>query len=244
MTHRTQERDRGTSLVELMVVVLILSIVMIVTVGLTISMQRTTATVMSRQDQIDAGRTAVERMSKVLRTAVKPGKLSSACTGSGCSADAFILAQDFALQFYANLNNEGNAVGPSRVSYTVATSGVNAGILIEKVQIPDPGSASVGYTYCDAESTSATTACKARLTTQRLAGTVSTTSGQPLFSYFDGQGVGLSTGSGGLGTAEIGQLLSVEMRITVLSTSASKPLPTTFIQRVLLPNSQAVLRPW
>ena len=241
MIRHRAERDAGSSLVELLVVMFILSFVVITTVTLTMGLQKTTAQVVNRQDQIDTGRTAVERMSKVLRTAVKPSQLIANC--AGCTDDAFIRAEDATIQFYANLDNPGNTVGPSRISYSVATSGVDAGILVEKVQTPDSNvPTATGYVYCNAEAVGATAACKARLTVSRLAGEVKTS--VPLFSYFDEQGVALSTGSTGLGASDIGKLLSVEMRLTVQTTAATKPAPTTYIQRVLLPNAQAVLRPW
>lgn len=235
--------DRGTSLTELLVVMLILSFIVITTTSLTIGMQRTTAETISRQDQVDMGRSAVERMSKTLRTAVKPSQLLSNC--AGCTEDAFIKAQDFAVQFYANLDNTGNTVGPSRVSYTVAASGADAGVLIEKVQVPDSNiPTSTGYTYCDAEAAGASAACQARLQVTRLAEGIQLDTGTPLFAYYDNDGTEMATGSTGLDASQLNRLLSVEMVLTIQSTNTTRPHPTTYIQRILLPNTQAVLRPW
>ena len=243
MTDEHEVKDDGASLMELLVVMFILSIIIITTVTLTIGMHRTTAQVINRQEQVDIGRTAVERMSKVLRTAVKPSQLISSCPG--CTDDAFIRAEGFTIQFYANLDNPENTIGPSRVSYSVALSGPDVGLLVEKVQKPDSATpTSTGYHYCSAEATGASAACKARLTTRKLATGVRTTTGTGIFAYFDEQGALLSSGSGALTASDIGKLLSVEMTLTVLSTNPVQPQPTTYIQRVLLPNSQAVLRPW
>ena len=46
-----------------------------------------------------------------------------------------------------------------------------------------------------------------------------------------------------LTATNIDALLSVEISTTVKSASPTKPKPTTYIQRVLLPNSQTLLRP-
>jgi Tfp pilus assembly protein PilW len=235
--------DQGMSIAELLVVMFILSVIVITTTSLTIGMHRTTAETIARQNQVDMGRSAVERMSKTLRTAVKPSQLLSNC--AGCTEDAFIKAQDFGVQFYANLDNTGNSVGPSRISYGVATSGADAGVLIEKVQVPDSNiPTATGYTYCDAEAASASTACKSRLTTTRLAEGIQTDTGTALFAYFDNDGNQMATGSTGLDGSELNRLLSVEMVLTIQSAENAKPHPTTYIQRILLPNTQAVLRPW
>ena len=118
------------------------------TMTLIIGFERSNATNTSRQEQIDTARFSVETMSKTIRTAAKPVQISGACSPSMCPQDAFLLGADFGVQFYANLNNEGGSVGPSRVTYTVATSGPTAGQLIETVQRPDPdGPTSTGFAY-------------------------------------------------------------------------------------------------
>lgn len=244
MRCRTTPRgDAGTTITELVVVMFVLSIIIAATVTLTIGMQRTTVQTMARQDQVDVARTAVERMAKTVRTAVKPSQLTSTCTG--CTADAFIKAQPYSVQFYANLDNSGNSVGPSRISYTIATTGPDAGVLIEKVQRPDHNVAgSNGYEYCDPEAPGATTDCKGRLSTTRLATGVQTGGATPTFVYFDQAGTQLIPGSLGLDASQMSRMLSVELTLTVQKQVSNRALPTTYIQRVLLPNTQAVLRPW
>lgn len=236
--------DAGTTLTELMVVILIFSIVAITTATLTIGFSRSNAENVSRQDQIDEARTAVERMSKTVRTAVKPSQLLTSCGGSGCDLDAIINASDYAMTFFGNLDNEDNSRGPSRITYSVATSGADAGVLIEKVQRPDSAvPSSNGYTYCSAEAPSAPAACKSRLTVRRLAAGVQTATGTPLFSYYSGAGDRLTVSGTGLTSDQLEKVLSVELVVTVQSENATKPKPTTYIQRVLLPNSQAILKP-
>ena len=238
------DRERGSSLTELLVVMLITGIIMAAIGSLTIGFQRTNAQNVSRQDQIDAARTAVERISKTVRTAVKPSQLTTTCTLTFCTEDAFMRAQDFSVQFYANLNNAKGLVGPSRVSYAVASSGVTAGQLVEMVQQPDSiVPTSSGYAYCDAAATGATTDCKNRLTTRVVARGVQTPAGAPLFKYYDTSGVRLipDAATGTLTSVQLEQVLSIELTVAVQSANA-RAVPTTYIQRVTLPNSQAVIR--
>ena len=220
---------------------MVLAVVVATTVSLTIGFQRTNAANTSRQDQIDVARTAVERMSKTVRTAVKPSQLST-CTG--CTADAFLSAGDFSVQFYANLDNSGNITGPSRISYSIATTGVDAAVLIEKAQVPDanPPTGS-GYVYCDAEATGANAACKARLVTHRLAAGVSAVTGAPVFKYYDTAGTRMIPAAGAsLTAAQMTTLLAVEVAVSVRSPGATAVGPTTYVQRITMPNSQAVFR--
>ncbi len=234
--------DAGYSLTELLVVMFILSIIIATTATLTIGMWRTNSDVMARQDQVDTARAAVERMSKTLRTAVKPSQLIASCPG--CVEDAFIKAGTFSMQFYANLDNPNNSVGPSRVSYAVATTGTDAGVLIEKVQRPDSNQATAtGFVYCDAEAATASQDCKDRLTTRRLAEGVVVTTG-PLFRYFNDSGVEMLPGTVGLSSADIARLLSTEITLNLKKPGGNAINPTTYIQRIMLPNTQAVLRPW
>jgi type II secretory pathway pseudopilin PulG len=234
---RAARPDSGSTLVELMVVMFIMGIVVAATVTLTIGFQRSNAQNISRQDQIDAARTAVERVSKTVRSAVMPSQLNANC--AACIVDAFVTGQNFTMQFYADLDNSANSVGPSKVVYTVASSGPDAGVLIETIQIPtSPYPTATGYPYCDP----ATAGCQAYVTTRRITSGV-ITSGAPLFKYYDITGARLIPAASGLSTAQLDAVLSVELVIQVQSTNVTKAATTTYIQRVTLPNSQAVHPP-
>lgn len=239
---RTARPDAGFSLTELMVSMFITSLVIVTTVALTITFQRTNAQNFSRQEQIDTGRAAVEAMSRSVRTAIKPAQLATNC--SGCTDDAFLAGSGTSMRFYGNLDNSGNLVGPTRVTYTLVTSGAEAGQLIEEKQVPDsavPGA--TGYTYCNAKAAGASAACKSRLTTRPVAFGVVNEAGTPIFRYFDQTGAELVPPTGGsLSVAELARVLAVEMLVTVQADNAVKAPPTTYIQRVLLPNAQAVIR--
>ena len=235
-------RDEGTSLVEMLVTMALLTVVLAATITFIIGFTRTNAKNVSLQQQVDTGRSASQMMTKTLRTAVMPSQLTSSCTL--CTEDAFVMGQDYAVQFYANINNPGNSVGPSRVTYTVATSGPNAGDLVEKVQLPQSNSPGVtGYDYCAAEAPSATVDCKNKLSTRILAKGVQFNSGTPLFQYYDANGTRLVPPvGGGLTVADLGNVLQVELTVKVQAQAAARMNATTYIQRITLPNAQAVLR--
>ena len=242
--------DRGTSLIELLVGMLILGMIIAATTTLTIGFQRTNAQNISRQDQLDIGRTATERLSKVVRTAVKPSQLIDCVTPACDDVTAFISASTTGMQFYANLNNAGNVRGASRVTYSVATVGPDAGVLVEKVQLPDRDASGApilttnGYTYCNAEAGGASPACRANLTVRRVATGVVTNGPVPLFTYFDDQGSPFTLASGSsLTAAQIEKVLAIELSVRVQKAGPSAAKPTTYIQRIQLPNAQAVLRP-
>jgi len=237
--------DEGMTLTELALVMLILGIIVAATASLSIGFMRTNAANVSRQDQIDTARSAVERMSETIRTAVKPSQLISAqaCTTTCGSIDAFMQGQDMSVAFYANIDNPGNQVGPSRVTYALGTSGADAGVLTETVQIPDPEYTQPqpdGYYYCAATDPLATTTCKSTLTVRRLADGVLST--QPIFTYYGPDGSQLLTNTTGLTAEDLNQVLAIQIVLTVQSTNVSKPQPTTYIQRITLPNAQAVLQ--
>lgn len=235
-------RDAGMSLTELVVTMMIMSFVVAGTVSLTIGFHRTTAQNMSRQEQIDTARAAVESMSRTVRAAVKPAQLIGSCPG--CVEDAFLEGRPTSVRFYSNVNNTGNAVGPSRVSYTLSTTGATAGQLIETIQIPDsPVPDSSGYDYCDATAASASAECTARARTRPIAFGVQADDLNPIFRYYDAVGVPLNPVAGAsLTNDELARVLSIELVVQVQADNATQASPTTYIQRVMLPNAKAVLR--
>jgi len=236
-------RDGGFSLTELMVTMFIMGIVVAATVSLTIGFQRTNASNISRQEQIDTARFAVEAISKSVRTAVKPVQLSSAASATD---DAFLQGTDFSVQFYANINNPGNNVGPSRVTYSLVTTGPTAGQIVETVQTPDHSTVLLGasgYTYCPATSASATAECKSHFSTRPVAFGAIAATGAPVFKYYDATGLRISplVSGGSLNVDQLGSVLSIEIVVSVQSKNATNAAPTTYVQRVTLPNAQAVI---
>ncbi|WP_432456436.1 PulJ/GspJ family protein [Cellulomonas iranensis] len=233
-----RRRDAGVSMTELVVAMMIMSLVVIATTTLTIGFERTTAENVARQDQIDAGRVAMARISRNLRMAVSQKQLATSCTG--CPEQPFVSAGRFGMTFYANIDNKDGSVGPSRVTYSVGTVGGVPGVLQESILRPNAAAPGVnGWAYCDPAAASATADCRSRLTTRRLATGV-LTDGPPLFAYFQQGGAPLSAPSTGLPGGDLGKVTSVELTARVGSTGAVRPVATTYVQRVLLGNAIAL----
>lgn len=238
---RGRPRDAGTTMSELVVVMFVLSIIVIATMTLTTTLQRTNAQTLNRQEQIDDVRFAMDRMTRTLRSAVRPSQLSTAC--ATCTADAFVSGQQFAVQFYANIESTYAVPVPSRVTYTVAATGPTAGVLVERIQEPDQGTpTSSGWTYCNAEAAGAPAACRARLQRRTLATGIRAT-GTPLFAYYASNDAGLNASGTGLAAAELGTVVAIELQLTATSTGVAAAQPTTVVQRVLLTNPYTLLRP-
>jgi prepilin-type N-terminal cleavage/methylation domain-containing protein len=234
-------QDAGFSLTEVLVTMMIFTIIMAAATTLIIGFTKSNGENIARQTQIETGRQASEAMTRKLRTAVMPSQLGcTTCVGW----DAFVVGQDFAMQFYANIDNPNNSIGPSRVTYSVATTGPQAGHLIEKVQVPEsnvPGPS--GYVYCAAEAPGASATCRSKLRKKLLAKGVQTTPGAALFSYYKAGNALMTPGAGAsLASADLSKVLAVQINVAVRQESSLAIRPTRYIQRVTLPNAQAVLR--
>lgn len=230
--------DAGMSLTEMLVTMMVMSVIVAATVTLMIGFQRTSAQNTSRQQQIDTARFAVEAMSKSVRAAIKPAQLATSC--STCTEDAFLVGRTTSVQFYANLNNDNNAVGPSRVTYTLSTSGATAGQLLETIQVPESNvPSSSGYVYC----TVGTPSCAPKVRTKPVAFGVQASDAAPIFKYYDAAGNPMVPPAGGTLTAtQLAKVVSMELVVTVQAPNATRAVPTTFVQRIVLPNAQAVIR--
>ena len=228
------------SLVELSVTMMIMGVVIAATATLVIGVQRTNAQTINRLDQIESARTAVERMSRTLRAAVMPSQLLSSC--AGCIEDAFIHGEDYQVQFYSNIDNPRNTIGPSRVTYEVLETSPGVGDLVQTIQVPNsPVPSATGYVYCDAEA-SPTPACLARVRTLTIARDVLIDPAVPMLAYYDRGGDRLPTAGGALTASQLAIVLSIELSVKVQVQGASEALPTQYVQRIMLPNAQAVIR--
>jgi len=230
--------DEGLSLVELAVTMMIMGIVVAATATLVIGAQRTNSQTIARLDQVESARTAVERMSRTLRASVMPSQLLVSC--AGCTEDAFIQGGDFGVQFYSNINNPGNTVGPSRVTYEVIATAPGVANLVQTIQIPN-SRISTGYQYCN-PAVDTTPLCLSQVKKITVARNLLTATGFPMITYYDQSGDQLVPTGGVLTAAQLGSVLSVELRVTVQQQVSYRAQPTTYIQRIMLPNAQAVIR--
>ncbi|MCX6419403.1 MAG: type II secretion system protein, partial [Actinobacteria bacterium] len=112
MMRQLKRSDDGVTLIEMVVVIAILSGVLAMVMHVILAAQKNVNGNSARLDQIQQGKVAMESMSKTLRTAVRPSQLNATCTG--CDQAAFLQGNARSVQFYANINNPANILGPSR----------------------------------------------------------------------------------------------------------------------------------
>jgi prepilin-type N-terminal cleavage/methylation domain-containing protein len=214
-------RQDGYTMVEMMVVVMILGIVLAAVQTTLIMAQKTVSGSGARIDQTQQAKTAVDSITKVLRTAVLPSQLNG--TGASSTAAAFIQGTKTSVQFYANINNDANIIGPSQVSYAIDV----AGTLTEKIQPPDAHAVgNYNYTY------NCTTCTASRV----LARNVSTT--QTLFTYYMKNGAAITDAT--LTATDLAAVDSIDVIVQVKSSAKSTIQATTLYARVTLPNADAV----
>jgi len=235
LRHRLAEKrhdDSGVTLAEMSVTVLVLSLLMGSLVAMVTAGVRVSTGVKERLDQSNTATIAMERMSRNLRTAVLQSQLTSACVITACTDSAFLVGGPTSVQFYADVDNPGNTVGPSRVTYSVTN-----GVLSETIQKPDsPTPDANGYHYC----TTGTT-CVVRTT-------VIATGVQPtpsLFTYYTSAAptTPMVMGTGGvLSAAQLKSVDSIDLSLQIVSAGGSPVLGASLYQRVALPNADSVIR--
>jgi prepilin-type N-terminal cleavage/methylation domain-containing protein len=216
--------DEGLSLIEMVVVTLILGVVLAMVQQTTIQAQKELSGNSSRLDQLQQSKVAMESMSKVLRTSVLPTQLDGTCPL--CATAAFLSGDVRSVQFYANINNDSNVIGPSQVSYIVAADGT----LTEYIHGPNPHAANdYNYQYTCVKPT---VGCV--VNTRILARHVDTT--QPMFTYYDASGTAISPMPLNGAALKLVDSIDVVIRVKV----SKKIQAVTLTQRVTLPNADAV----
>lgn len=219
-----RRRDDGLTLVELLIAMALTSILLVTCSTIFLGSTRTAHGTQSRLDEINDGRVAIASMGRAMRTAILPSQLFYA---SSTETSAFISADSTSLRFYANIDNPGNIIGPTKVVY-----GVAAGVLTQTTQTPnafDP--LNPVYVYC-----APGPGCPTK--TKILARGVLTSSA--IFRYYDSLGVEM-TGAPSLTTDQLDGVDSVDISVTV-SKPGSGGGGSTFALRVAMPNHDAVQR--
>lgn len=225
-THRGPSRDRGFTLVEMMGVIVLLGFVSAMAFGAIISTQKTVRGSVARLDQTQQAKTAAESMTKLLRTAVLPSQILATC--ATCQDAAFLAGDWNRVSFFANINNQSNTVGPSRVSYVLDA----AGTLTETVQPPNAHAADdYDYQYCAPISST----CKAfvRVVARKVVASAST----PLFTYLNYDGAKLTAPISG---TALGEVNSVDLALTVKSSREVKG--GTILTHVTMPNVDSLVQ--
>ena len=211
-------------MVEMMVVVLILGVVLAAVQTTLVMTQKSVAQSGQRITETLQAKTAIDSITKVLRTAVLPSQLNG--TGSTSTAAAFIQGTKNSVQFYANINNDANITGPSQVTYSVASDGT----LTETIQPPDAHAVgNYNYTYC---TPSATCVVKSRVLAKGVSTTVT------MFTYYTKSGASITDPI--LTASDLSSVDSIDVVVQVKAAATQAVLSTTLTERVTLPNADSV----
>jgi type II secretory pathway pseudopilin PulG len=196
------------TLTELIVAMAVFSILMVGVAALTIGIQRSDRAAWDRVDDTEEGRYALLQLSRTVGRAVVPTTLG------GRERSAFAEIEPDTLVLYANLDNSGNAVGPSRVEHVLAD-----GVLTQTVRRPVEGTRD---TYCEDDDD--TPACEGRVVVQVLARAVLHDDAAPLFTYLDVDG----------DPTDLPHLVrAVQVALAVQQDADSDQEPARFVDRVV-----------
>ena len=142
---RRRGDESGFTLIEMVVVISILGIVLAMVQQTSIMAFKDVNTNATRLDQAQQGKSGMEAMTKVLRTAVLPSQLLGTCT----ACTSFLSGDSSSVSFYANVFNPNNTIGPSKATYSVNAADPK-GKLVETIQPPDAHVVGdFNYQYCD-----------------------------------------------------------------------------------------------
>jgi prepilin-type N-terminal cleavage/methylation domain-containing protein len=229
---RIRHEDDGVTLTELIVTVVVLGLLASATVLMVSASMRVSSGNKERLDQSNTAAIAMQRVSRTLRTAVLQSQLTTSCTLAICTESAFLKGTPTSVQFYADVDNPKNSVGPSRVTYDVT-----AGVLTETVQQPDsPTPDAAGYHYC-----SAGPGCAIRSTV--LATDVQTATS--IFSFYTAadsvNAIALAPASQ-LTAAQLKAVDSIDVSLVVQKAGGANVAGASMVQRVALPNADSVVR--
>ena len=219
---------------EVLATVALLSLILAMAAEALMLVTRTVGQNATRMDQTMQAKTAIESMTRTLRTAIMPTQLNATCTG--CDIGAFISGDSTYVQFYANIDNniagtgtDPNQNGPRKVRYSMDA----AGVLTETVQKPNVHAWNdYNFVYC----TPGTTGCV--VTSRIIARNV--VPGSQLFTYYDKLGAALAVPLQAA-TSRLSSVDSIDIALTVRVNGVVGG--STVNTRVTLPNADSVIAP-
>jgi hypothetical protein len=204
-----RDHERGSNLLELMTVVLLIGIVMAAVMTGTFSAQSAIQGTGLRLENLDQARTLMASLTKDVRTA----------TRLTASTSPFTVADGNHAVFYANIDTNS---APKLVDLSID----GQSRLIETVWTADAGTTAPNYTYTG-------TAPPAKVI--RLVGRyVANTAAKPMFQYLDSNGNVLPNTP--LNAADLLAVKAVQIQLIVKKTTATQLNATTLINRVRLAN--------
>jgi hypothetical protein len=208
-----REGERGQTIFEVTVVVILLGVVLMFVYEGIDSAQQAIGGTEKRLANLDEARTLMAVSTKDVRTA----------TRLQAGTSPFTLANKREIIFYANLNNNGSSGsvvdnGPRRVRIYVDPTSQ----LVEEVVKPGALSVPPAYTYTGTPS-------------QRFVGRyVANTVSQPIFRYFDSDGHELTATP--LSATDRLAVNSVQITLAIRRTTTFSIATTTLVNTVRLPN--------
>jgi hypothetical protein len=229
---RLRRDERGTSLVEMMVVIMLTTMILTLAASTMILGQRMAGSSAIRLDNSAQTRLGMETITKLMRTAVIPTQLMvEGQTCVGCSTTMVISASATSISFYANVNNNLStaAIGPSRVTYSVVQDAVHKwGNLVEQVQAPQAGASAGQYTFC----AGAGCAVQSRVVARGLQWPAAA-----MFTYYDATDAILTALP--LSSTDLGKIDSIDVGLVVRTSTAYNTPSTSVVQRVALSNASS-----
>lgn len=247
---RLAKEAKGVSMVELLVVMAIMGIVGTVLGTLVFTSTRITTTTQERLNEINDGRTAMDTMARVIRTAIRPLWVTCGSVSVGCPTNVPSVAIETAnptyLRFYADIDNVlrptassaslAPANGPSLVEiYTTTDPTTGRTILVETIlpAVPSAGPSGTTYTWPNATCQPLTTGCTKTL--RVLAQNVVSSSGTtPLFAYYLYGSPSPVTGA--LQPSQFANIDGVDITLTLADPRIKGKMPTTYVNHVVMPN--------
>lgn len=230
---RAARGDHGVTIIEQLITMIVLTVVIGLVTSLVITTQKQTAAASLRLDDIDQARTAVDALSRTIRTAVEPAQLNlscAACISPASQSNAVIDARTDSLQLFAN---SGSAAGPLLVTFTVTYDAVTGRADLTKTVEPADAGSAPDYTY-----TSCAIGPGCAITLATLVRGVVWPLTDPFFQYFDNSGLELVPAAGlSLTTPELIGIDSVGIHLAVRTPNPLLTSTSTVNSRIALPNA-------
>ena len=224
--------DRGSMLIELMVVTVLISMIMGVTVATMVAGGRTSAANAKRLSDQGLARVAMDAMTKNMRAAVKPDN----CTGT---TSMFVTASPRDVSFYANVNTyvaPNTYTGPRLMRYWVAPNAATGENVLYETMTPAVANPTPNVDGCPPYLWPAGGA----VTRQLARGLTFATAATPLFVYYkaaDTAAAGTVPDSHTSTVATPSEIDTVEMRLTIDAKAGVDVAGTTLVDRVTLVNA-------
>lgn len=210
--------DTGLSLAELLVTIMIFAIVLTVVTGTFVSLTRVTGQAAATDANVHDASNGMNEIARQIRGAVNNP------VPNASDAAAFSAATTESMTFSTAVNQTGSSTQPQLVTFALATDR----------SLTETKTAAVAYqtTYWQFTGT---------VINRTLTGPVSAASASipVLFQYFDSTGASLTPGAAGsLSAAQLGQIASVKVSLSIKSTKAGDT-GVTLINTVGTPNLTA-----